>query len=86
MVSILELSHRIDKWSDKREHQAATEVLLRLTIPLVLENWTASTPESAVDADNDNVVRAKLKGIRIGSKLQLELSVFSQQKQLKFIF
>jgi predicted house-cleaning noncanonical NTP pyrophosphatase (MazG superfamily) len=80
---VVELSHRIDKWSDRREHQAATEVVLRLLIPMVRDSWSASTPETVVDSATGEVMRAKLTGIRQGSKYEIELSIFSPQKQLK---
>lgn len=82
---VIELGHKIDKSSDRREHKAATEVLLRIIIPMVRDNWIASTPEVTFDLDSERGVRAKITGKRLGAKIQLELSVFVQQKpkQLK---
>ncbi len=80
---VIELSHRMEKWSDRREHQAATEVILRIVVPMVRDNWAASTPETVIDADSGNVILAKINGTRLGSKHQIELSIFSPQKQLK---
>ena len=40
---VVELSHTIDKWSDRKEHQAATESILHLVIPMIRDNWTASS-------------------------------------------
>ena len=82
---VIEHGHNIDKSSDRREHKAATEVLLRITIPMVRDNWIASTPEATFDLDSERSVRAKIIGKRLGAKIQLELSIFAQQKpkQLK---
>ena len=82
---VIELGHRLDKWSDRREHQTVTEVLLRLVIPMIRDSWTATTPETVKDSDQGNAIRAKLTGIRLGTKLQIELSIFSKEKQLKFL-
>ncbi len=82
---LIELSHGIDKSTDRREHQAATEVILRLVIPMVRDSWTASTPETVVDPDSGDVIQAKIIGTRSGSKLKIELSIFSKQKQLKLL-
>lgn len=79
----IKLGHNLDKWSDRREHQATTEVLMQLLIPMIQDNWSAITPETVVDSDSDNVIRANLKGTRFGSKLQIVLSIFSRLKQLK---
>ncbi len=87
--TIIELGHKIDKWSDRREHQAASEVKLRFVTPIVLDNWDATTPETVVDLDSNSCVRAKIVGTRLGSKLQIEVSIFTnvnQPKQLKFSF
>lgn len=80
---LIEISHRIDKSTDRREHQAATEVILRLLIPMVRESWAASTPETVIDSDSGDVIKAEIIGTRLSSKLRIELSIFSQQKQLK---
>jgi len=82
---VIELSHTIDKWSDRREHPAATEVILRLVIPTIRDSWTASTPETVIDSESGNMLRAKLTGTRLGSKFQIELSIYCQQKQLKLL-
>ena len=82
---VIELSHTIDKWSDRREHPAAKEVILRLVIPMIRDSWTASTPEMVIDLESGNMLRAKLIGTRLGSKFQIELSIYSQQKQLKLL-
>lgn len=82
---VIELSHTIDKWSGRREHPAATEVILRLVIPMIRDSWTASTPETVIDSESGNMIRAKLTGTRLGSKFQIELSLYLQQKQLKLL-
>ncbi len=82
---IIELSHKIDKRSDRREHQAATEVILRLVIPMVRDSWTASTPETVIDSDSGDTILAKIIGTRLSSKLRIELSIFNKHKQLKLL-
>lgn len=82
---VIELGHKIDKSSDRREHEAATEVLFRMMIPTVRDDWIASTPETTFDLDSERGVRSKITGKRLGAKIQIELSVFIQRKpkQLK---
>lgn len=80
---VIELSHAIQKWSDRREHQGAAEVILKLVVPMVRDTWTAITPETIIESDLGNVLRAKIKGKRLGTKIQIELSFFIPQKQLK---
>lgn len=77
------LGRTLDKWSDRREHQAATETVLNLVVPMARDSWKASTPEIVMESDSGNVVRAEITGKRLGSKLQIGLSIFTPQKQLK---
>lgn len=85
MSDLFELSHKIQKWSDKREHKAAGELILNLLIPIISEHWLANAPEIIIDADSGNVIQAEITGKRLGSKLQLKLSIFTQLKQLKLL-
>ncbi len=82
---VIELGHKVDKWSDRREHQAAKEIILRLVVPMVRDSWTASTLEMVVESDSGNVFRAKAKitGKRSGAKLKVSLSIFTPQTQLE---
>ena len=82
---IKELAYKIKEWSDRREHQAATEVILHLVIPMVREQWTASTPETVVDLESGSVALAKITGKRVGSDLHIKLSVFSPGKQPRLL-
>jgi predicted house-cleaning noncanonical NTP pyrophosphatase (MazG superfamily) len=77
---LIELSHKLDKWSDKREHQAATEEILRLTIPMVLDNWQAETPVTIIDGGTEKMIRSEIIGRRTGSKLQINLSIFTPRE------
>lgn len=77
---IIEASRTIEKWSDQREHPAATEMILHLNIPIVRDQWTANTPETSLDDKRKNVIQAKISGIRKGSKLIIELSIFSPHR------
>lgn len=82
---VIELSYKIDKWSDRREHQAASESILSLVVPMVSNSWEADTPETVIESCLDKDFRAKIKitGKRLGAKLQIGLSIFTPQKQLK---
>ena len=80
---IIELSHSIEKWSDRRDHQAVTEVILNLVVPVVRDNWTDRTQETVLDEDTGAAVQANITGKRQGAKLQIELSIFTKHKQLK---
>lgn len=79
-----EFGQLIDKWTDRREHDAATEIMLRILVPLVRDNWTASTPETVLESDETNFIVGKMSGVRIGSKFQIELSIF-YQRQLRLL-
>ncbi|MFZ5993411.1 MAG: hypothetical protein ACOYU4_00230 [Thermodesulfobacteriota bacterium] len=80
---VIELSHAINKWSDRREHQVAEEAILKLVVPMVRDSWTTTAPEMVIESDLGNVVRAKITGKRLGADLQIEISFFIPQKQLK---
>lgn len=82
---VIKLSHAVDKWNDRRDHELATEVILNLLVPIVRDSWTENTSETVIDSDSGDVVRAKITGKRQGSKLEIELSIFSQQRQLKLL-
>lgn len=79
---IIELGHKVDKWTDKREHSAATEIITRIVVPIVRDNWTTSNPEKISGNVTESNIQAKIVGTRLGSKLQIELSVYSPQKQI----
>lgn len=78
-----ELSHEIKKWSDRRGHPAAKEVMLDLIIPSIKNNWAADTSEIILDSGNS--IRVKLTGERVGSKFKIKLSAFTPQKQDKLL-
>lgn len=80
---IIELGHKIDKWRDRREHPTATEIILHLVIPIVRNTWNSAIPEMKIESNSDHFLKAKLKGIRKGSKLEIELSIFLHKKQGK---
>ena len=81
---VIKLSHKIDKWSDRREHQAESESILSLVIPIVRDSWEANTTIMAIESSSDNdTAKVKIIGKRQGSKLKISLSIFTPQKQLK---
>ena len=82
---VIELSRTLGKWSDRREHQAATETILKLVVPMTRDSWAANTPEIVTKSESDNIVHAKAKitGKRSGANLQISLSIFTPQRQLK---
>jgi len=79
------LSHTISKWSDRREHKAASEGILSLVIPLVIDKWEANTPETVLELCSgvDASVKIKIIGKRLGANLHINLTVFTPYKQLK---
>ena len=81
--ALSELAHKIEKWTDKRQHLSAIENILHLEIPMTLDDWTASTSESSIDLDSESDVRAKISGKRFGSKFEIKLSIFIPPKQLE---
>lgn len=72
----------IYKKTDKREYGAATEILLKVRVPLVRDSWVANAPETSIGLGSSISIVAKLRGKRAGSEYELELSVFSDHKQL----
>jgi predicted house-cleaning noncanonical NTP pyrophosphatase (MazG superfamily) len=82
---ILRLGHAVDKWSDRREHKKATETILKLLVPMIRNDWKEDTLELVIDLEGVIVkTKVKIEGKRLGSKLQISLSVFNPQQQLKF--
>lgn len=82
---VIKLNRTIDKWSDRREHQAASESILSLEVPMARDSWEAHTTIMAIEScsDNDTHAKVKITGKRQGSKLKISLSIFTPQKQLK---
>jgi len=64
-------------WKDKREHHAATEVLLNIEIPILLEKWSAETSEVVVNKKTNETIIATVKGKRTKEKVKIEMSVYS---------
>ncbi len=83
---IIELGHKIDKWSDRRDHQTVSEAKLRFVVPVVRNDWATEVPETIVDLNSQSGVSAKITGTRLGSKLQIEISVFTKVSQFKLPF
>ena len=71
---------RINKWTDKSEHSATKEILLKVTAPIVLDSWKSETPQFLV---GDKTISAEITTIRKKGDLEISLSVFAQQTQLK---
>lgn len=82
---VFKMSHAIDKWSDRREHHGESESILRIVIPMVRDTWKVDTPEKKLESCSGDSVRAKVKitGKRQGAKIQINLSIFTPQQQLK---
>jgi len=70
----------VEKWSDRRSHDKANEILLNLTVPLTSEQWSADSLDFNL---GDSTLRARVKGARHGAKIELELSLFTLLKQMK---
>lgn len=80
---LFELDHnKIEKWSDKKQHPASVETIMRLSIPAARDNWTAQSSDSAIVANSSSKIHIKLTGTRVGSRQQIELSIFRPNKQL----
>jgi predicted house-cleaning noncanonical NTP pyrophosphatase (MazG superfamily) len=83
---VIEKSQTISKkWTDRREHKAATESILNLVIPIVRDSWETDTQTITIESNTnkDVGVKAKIIGKRKGSKIQISLSVFTPYTQLK---
>lgn len=73
----------IQKWSDRRRHPSAEETVFKLTIPMTVDNWVETSPLIKSDSEQDGTFRAKITGGRKGSKIQIEISFYIPNKQLK---
>lgn len=81
---VMERSKVIEAWTDRRQHKSVTEILLNLLVPVVRESWAEKSPEITMRSGADVSVQTKITGKRIGSKLQIELSIFSQEQEKLF--
>jgi hypothetical protein len=83
--AIIELGHKIDEWTDRREHPTSTETLLNLVIPVTRDSWATDTSGKIICGNSEIIVRIQLAGKRLGAKHQIEISLFTpsgEQKQL----
>jgi len=81
---LFDSSYNIEKYSDKRTLQSGNETILRLTIPLVRDNWTV--PSTVIDLFPSVDIKSRITGKRLGSKLQIEISIYSDSLQLNLPF
>lgn len=86
---LTEFGHGVSKkWTDRREHNAVTETILNLVIPMVMDTWTDSTPEMVIDPDSGKSLRVKISGERSCAKLKIDLSIYvskNLKKQLELL-
>ncbi len=82
-LNVLNKSKKISKWSDQREHSAAKEVILDLEIPVINDLWSENTRAILVNSNTGDIIKVKISGERIGSKIKMGLSVFVPQDQLE---
>jgi|GEM_PF-1257236 len=75
------ISHKVEKWSDRREHPAVSETKIKLEVPIVMDNWSSGTSEATIDKETGIAITAKLTGKRVKSTSIIEISIF-QNKQL----
>jgi predicted house-cleaning noncanonical NTP pyrophosphatase (MazG superfamily) len=80
MGSLPQTSPILEKWADKRQHEKANELLLNLIVPITRDQWSADSAELNL---GDSILRARIRGTRSGPAIQLELSLFTLQQQLK---
>ncbi len=75
----------LGQWGDRRDHGSASERLLSLVVSLVHEPWSADSREMPLGDKTDRVVRARIRGKRVGSTLHLEISLFVPPQQLTLL-
>lgn len=81
---IRELSHRVEKWNDKRQlSEASEESILNISAPIIRDSWSINTPDIKVTESGERV-RLQVTCERRGNKLHFELSVFNVQEQMAF--
>jgi len=81
------ISKTIDKYSDRRILDDTYEDLIRVTVPMIQDEWFTSILELTLDETNK--AKLTLSGKRIDASYQIQLSVFTQKDkntQLQFNF
>lgn len=82
---VIPISGQVKKWGDRRKHLSSQETILKLDVPLSLDEWEAETTEISISGEDDNLLRGTIKGSRSGQKLKIELSVLVSPKQLDLL-
>ena len=82
-IKAIKDNRSIEKWSDRRKHIAASETVLRIKVPMTLDEWTEKSPQINIDPGKVNTIRAKITGLRKGSKTQIEVSFYIPNQQIK---
>ena len=80
---IIDRGHKIEKWEDKREHSTTIENILDLKIPVVRDEWEATTSIKDTKDSSGRVYKVKVTGSREGANLKIKLSMHLLAKQLK---
>ncbi len=77
-------NQKVEKLKDRREHNDVVENKITLNIPLLLDNWSVNSTERTLISDSKNKTKIQLKGIRSGTELNLQISIFTNEDtQLK---
>lgn len=75
----------IKKKTDKRSHNLASESILTLELPIIIDEWEADGLDIEFLDSKKSSVKAKIKGTRVGSKLRVELSIHNSIQQLDLL-
>lgn len=79
------IHNKVTRWDDKRTHQDIDETIMKLSIPVIIENWSAKSSEISLNTIPATKVKLELTGSREGSKSYIEVSIYTQaKKQLTF--
>lgn len=80
------IHNKIDRWDDKRTHQNVDETIMKLSIPVIRETWSADSSEISLDTIPSTKLKLKFTGTREGSKNSIEVSIYTQAKKQYSLF
>lgn len=79
------IHNKVTRWDDKRTHQDVDETIMKLSIPVIIENWSAKSSEISLNTVPITKVKLEFTGTREGAKSHIEVSIYTQaKKQLTF--
>lgn len=75
------IGKKIEKWTDRKKHQAVIESVLHLFVPIILDKWNARSSEIEIDKEKRNTVMVEITGKRNKNNIEIDLSVYIDRKE-----